>query len=162
MPMYSYFDEDDATAFEITSEEVEACSDIPQLVEWHDGLEEMSEDLRAQLQAAAIFNRHDDSWVFRCTQKLGWTGRGRTRVRKRLRALGYEVNPQGKELQNLRTEHAQLKAESAVAVKFLRIAALQMVPAEYKAITQAALAEVEADAKKAEDRKAYFEARKVA
>lgn len=154
MTRYAYY-EDTRDDVEVSGGEIAACSDVALLRTWEDGFEDLAEDIRAQISGVALTGIRDDSWIFRACQKLGWTKRGVTRIRRRLKELGVNVRRDEPEIEVLRRDMRKIKSEAAVAVEFLRIAEQQMVPAEFAAVVNEATTRVD----KAEaDRKAHFAA----
>ena len=150
--LYSYFD-DESEAIDITPADIAACTDVDELKAWDDGLEELAEDIKGQIEGVSLADIADGSWIWRATQKLGWVNRGRAKVRRRIRELGHDTSTELPAFERLRVEHARLKSESTVALHFLRIAETTMIPAEFAKI--AAEATRKADEIAAE-RKAFF------
>lgn len=80
----------DSPDFDI--DDIATCSDVRQLFGWLEATDELIDDLKAQVEAAKLCENFDPAWMERIRSSLGFQGMGKSRLKKRLKALG--VNPE--------------------------------------------------------------------
>lgn len=95
MPRVSYFVDDGQVDYDITRNDIDSCRDRATLEEWLRGLEDHSDCIKMQTDAWHMSPREDDkslAWLGRANQVRSATAIGLSRVRKRMRDLGFD-NP---------------------------------------------------------------------
>lgn len=144
----SFFDDeiDNREVFEITQDDIEQCHDVHQLVEWHSAILEVKDDIQADISARVATGKETDLWLFRVSRKLGFLGRGESRIRRRLKALGHDPIWEVEQVNALRRQLALAKAEATYGREYVR-AAQDLLSADYQEeIHRRAIAVMEAAA----------------
>jgi hypothetical protein len=145
MPAYTYYEDlaDPSDQIEFTAADVEECADRAQLQEWLDGLEVLGDNIRAQLDAARISGEDDDAWVLRASRALAFVGIGCGRIRRRMKALGFNLNSQEAKIAELERRLQTMKAEAAYGRAFVHFARLQLPSHEFDRLDRDALMTLE-------------------
>lgn len=151
MPSYAYSEDTRLECEEITEDDIADCSDLETLRGWYDDLEILIEDIQAQLRGYAISEIDNLAWVYRACNRLGYLNRGVGRIRRKMRALGDDPNPLGTKLHEAQRKFGALKAESAVASEFKRLAMAAMPQDRYAELESAAVHAVAQRAKAARE-----------
>lgn len=143
MPAYAFVEEEYGEEGDVYESDITDCGDVDQLLEWHDGMESVVNDILGQIHAFSQSGMSNDHWVYRACQRIGYLRRGQTRIKRRLRQIGHNLNPHGDAIHSLNTKLSTMKAESAFARAFVALAQTQMLEREYRALSDAALAKIE-------------------
>lgn len=128
---YAYY-EDVSEGVTFDSDDVLACDDVGQLREWLHECEAAQGDIRTQLDAHRIAGKEDDAWVYRASRALGFFGSGQTRIKRRMRELGHDPNPEGTLINDLNRKLVTMKAEAAFARNFVEVCREQFADYEFK------------------------------
>lgn len=132
MPSYAYSEETVLEVEGLDDLDIRECQELAELEEWAADCDALTADIHAQLsgyRAAGLDNR---PWVYRACQKLGYLGRAQARIKRQMKALGHDPNPQGAVIDKLNRKLQALRAESGVAVEFMRLALERMPPNYYR------------------------------
>lgn len=154
MPSYGYTEDADLDLDDLTEADVRACDDVAELEQWSEDLDALMADIRGQLEGYCASGIENLQWVYSACRKMGFLGRGQTRIKRRLKQLGVDQNPLGDKIHDLNVKLATVKAEAAVAREFMRLATEQLPISLYRAIEVDAEAAVERRAAKAIQRAA--------
>lgn len=144
MPSYVYIDESDWAETELTPADIDACTDADQLKEWWRGLDEVQDNIKAQLEARRLTGTDDAEWVWRASQAMAYTGMGMGRIRRKLKAHGFDPNPYGSKLEQLQRKLQTLKVEAAFGRAFVAAAQAALPAAQFTALNSQAVASLEA------------------
>jgi len=106
-----YKDNTPITETSLDRDDVMACDNIDTLMNWFNDLEESADSLLGQIESRIATETDDDSWLIRASDKLGYTRRGQSVVRRRLRELGVEVFVGDAERGMLKQKVQELKAQ---------------------------------------------------
>lgn len=118
MPKVAYYvDDSNSDPIEIDRRTVDACEDAALLWEWLGDLEDLEETVQMQTRAFHL-NPNDSQesllWLGRANKALAAAGIGRSRVRRRLMALGEIDDSQVSQIKGLEEKLANAKARIAV------------------------------------------------
>lgn len=77
----------------ITRDDIEACTSVPQMLEWLGALEDTKGDIISSLEARKLAETDDDDWAIRASDALTYASMGVKRIKRKLRALGVNPDP---------------------------------------------------------------------
>lgn len=106
---------------DVTDEDIFAMEDIDTLLDWSEEVDAACADMAGQLEAAALGGSADHVWVYRVTKAMGYQRRAQSRIKARLRELGWADAPTIMKIHELNRAVLTAKAREAVAVEFLRL-----------------------------------------
>ena len=87
------YDEDFADDPDFTLEDIRTETRVSVLMGWLDATRDALDDMTIQVNAAKLCDSYDDEWMERIRHKLTFTGIGKNRLEKRLKALGVNPHP---------------------------------------------------------------------
>jgi hypothetical protein len=115
------YSEDVFDEFEVSEEDIAACSSQETLVKWRDDLMATMADIIGQVELAAMGGNAPDHWVYRASKATGYFRRALVRVETRLKLLGWHDPYYRGDVPDLTRKLAEAKARGGVAIEFLRI-----------------------------------------
>jgi hypothetical protein len=104
-----------------------SCDSVAKLVGWFNDLEEAADSICGQIESRIRSETDDDVWLIRISDKLAYTRRGQSVIRRRLRELGVEVTIGNAERDLLKQKVHELKIEVTRGGLF-RAAVHEIVP----------------------------------
>jgi hypothetical protein len=122
MPSFAYYEDADF-GVDLDEDSIAKCADVETLIGWSDDAEATIEDIKLQIQGAALGNTAAPIWVYRASKAMGFMGRARSRIQARLLVLGWTKPKTTRDLAEAAQKLAEAKAQNAVAVEFLRLCA---------------------------------------
>lgn len=102
----------DNDIYEPSPEEIDACQDVAQLTRWYVEQDELSDEIRDQVDARRLMgdlaSDDDTAWMRRTSKKVGHLKTSLRRMERRIIALGGTVpyspaDPRGKEIRRLQS-----------------------------------------------------------
>lgn len=106
-----YEDNTQITETTIDRDDVMTCDSIGKLLGWFNDLEEAADSILGQIESRIVTETDDDNWLIRIGDKLAYTRRGQSVVRRRLRELGVDVHSGDAEKGVLKQKLQELKAQ---------------------------------------------------
>lgn len=135
---------DQSEVFEITQDDIEGCTDIIQLSDWHKLIVEVKDDIHADLSARVATDRATDVWTYRVSRKLMFLGKGESRIRRRLKVLGHDPIWESEQVNSLKRSLALAKAEASFGREYIAAAEGLLSPDYHQEIYRRAMAKLEA------------------
>lgn len=115
----SFVHDEDFSRPEFTPEDVRACTDVDQLHDWLEELEDARGDMKAQIEAALLTQSFEPDWMERVRGAYSFANMGAKRIKRRLRSLGVdfetasEVDALRGSLERFKSDLGRARASSA-------------------------------------------------
>src|SRR6186713_2633674 len=119
MPSLTYSEDLDYDGTQLSEDDITTCSSVPTLMDWYDTAEAVIEDIKGQVEIAAMGGTADPDWVYKASRAAGYMRRAQSRVRARLNEVDWVPPPYRGQIGELQRKLGETKARSAVAVEFL-------------------------------------------